>query len=61
VPVLVCTGEYDFVTPSGLGDEVYNLMSSPIREKFHFAKSGKNIEEREAYVNTFHAFIERVR
>ncbi len=61
VPVLVCAGSYDFVCPAGLGDDLFNRISSVKKEKLLFTQSAHNIEETAAYSAAFVRFIQENR
>lgn len=58
IPVLVCAGRYDFVCPPGLGDDLFNKISSTKKRKLLFQNTGHNLEEQEAYCNAFIAFMD---
>jgi pimeloyl-ACP methyl ester carboxylesterase len=57
-PVLVLSGKYDFVIPSEMGDELYEKVSSRVKTRKIFQKTGHNLEEQEGYVDAFVAFMD---
>ncbi|MDX1908733.1 MAG: alpha/beta hydrolase [Bacteroidia bacterium] len=57
-PVLALSGNYDFVVPEGNAIELIDSVSSAVKERKLFLHSGHNLEEQEAYVDAFIAFID---
>jgi pimeloyl-ACP methyl ester carboxylesterase len=57
IPVLVCSGEHDFITPSETADDFYNRVASTDKQRITFSNSGHNMEEQGAYINAFKEFV----
>lgn len=42
IPVMTMYGKYDFICPSGLGEDIYSKVSSALKSSIIFEKSGHN-------------------
>jgi pimeloyl-ACP methyl ester carboxylesterase len=59
IPVFLARGKYDFSVPPEIMDEAYEKISSPVKQKVTFKKSGHAVWscEMEKFTELFDAFI----
>ncbi|GAB3643752.1 alpha/beta hydrolase [Spirosoma arcticum] len=58
LPVLICGGQYDFICPPGLGDDLFNRIRSTKKRRLLFLNTGHNLEEQTAYCQAFVSFMQ---
>jgi pimeloyl-ACP methyl ester carboxylesterase len=57
-PVLVLSGNYDFVVPPAVGDDMFAKVSSTVKSRKIFMNTGHNLEEQAGYATAFLQFID---